>query len=73
MTKLAPEGRMGQMMGIWFIASALGNLMAGLTAGQLETLPPADLFRNVATIVGVAGLVALAMAPIVRRVAGRIE
>lgn len=73
MTKLAPEGRMGQMMGIWFIASALGNLMAGLTAGQLETLPPADLFRNVAIIVGVAGLVALLVAPVVRRVAGRIE
>jgi len=27
MTKLAPRGRVGQMMGIWFIASALGNLI----------------------------------------------
>ena len=32
MTKLAPRGRVGQMMGVWFIAAALGNLFAGLTA-----------------------------------------
>ncbi len=28
MTKLAPENRVGQMMGIWFVAAALGNLFA---------------------------------------------
>jgi MFS family permease len=42
MTKLAPPGRLGQMMGVWFIAAALGNLFAGLVAGSLETLAPAD-------------------------------
>ena len=73
MTKLAPRGRVGQMMGVWFIAAALGNLFAGLTAGQLETLPPADLFRNVAMIVGVAGLVALVASPFVKRFIGNVE
>src|SRR5690606_4982815 len=30
MTKLSPRKYVGQMMGIWFLASALGNLIAGL-------------------------------------------
>ena len=67
MTKLAPVGRVGQMMGIWFIASALGNLFAGLVAGRLETLPPATLFRSVAMFAGIAGLIALLVSPFVKK------
>ncbi|GIT50421.1 MAG: hypothetical protein Ct9H300mP15_06340 [Gemmatimonadota bacterium] len=37
-TKLSPERRVGQMMGIWFVGAALGNLFAGLMAGQLATM-----------------------------------
>jgi POT family proton-dependent oligopeptide transporter len=73
MTKLAPKGRVGQMMGVWFIAAALGNLFAGLTAGQLETLAPDDLFRNVAMIVGAAGIIALAVSPFVKKLTGGVE
>ena len=32
-TKLAPRRLVGQMMGIWFLATSLGNLIAGLVAG----------------------------------------
>lgn len=44
MTLLAPDRIRGQMMGLWFCASALGNLAAGLIGGhvkadQLDTLP----------------------------------
>ena len=67
MTKLAPAGRVGQMMGVWFMASALGNLFAGLLAGGLENLAPADLFMNIATTIGIAGLVAVVAAPLVKR------
>jgi POT family proton-dependent oligopeptide transporter len=73
MTKLAPQGRVGQMMGIWFIASALGNLIAGLVAGSLETLAPAALFSNVAMIVGGAGVVAVLASPFVKRLTGGVE
>jgi POT family proton-dependent oligopeptide transporter len=73
MTKLAPTGRVGQMMGVWFIAAALGNLFAGLVAGRLETLPPEMLFRSVAIYGGVAGLVALAASPFIRRLTGGIR
>ena len=33
-TKLAPARIVGQVMGVWFMATALGNLMAGLIAGE---------------------------------------
>src|SRR5690606_29820869 len=36
MTVLAPRRYVGQMMGIWFMASALGNLIGGLVAGNVD-------------------------------------
>lgn len=36
MTKLSPRKYVGQMMGIWFTASALGNLVAGLVGGNVD-------------------------------------
>ncbi|HET8866374.1 MAG TPA: peptide MFS transporter [Gracilimonas sp.] len=73
MTKLAPKNRVSQMMGIWFVAAALGNLMAGLMAGQLENLAPAGLFQMVAIFVGGGGVVALLAAPGVKKLMGDIE
>lgn len=69
MTKLAPKGRTGQMMGIWFIGAALGNLIAGLVAGSMHDAGPATLFGQVATFTGVAGLIALLMSPLFRKLA----
>jgi POT family proton-dependent oligopeptide transporter len=73
MTKLAPKGRVGQMMGVWFIAAALGNLFAGLLAGRLEELAPGALFWNVAVYVGGAGLLALLVSPLIKRLAGKVN
>jgi POT family proton-dependent oligopeptide transporter len=70
MTKLAPRGRVGQMMGVWFIAAALGNLIAGLVAGSLEDLSPDALFWKVAMFTGAAGLIAVLASPALRRLAG---
>jgi POT family proton-dependent oligopeptide transporter len=39
-TKLAPARLVGQMMGVWFLGSSLGKLMAGLIAGSFD---PNDL------------------------------
>jgi POT family proton-dependent oligopeptide transporter len=72
-TKLAPRDRISQMMGLWFVATALGNLFAGLTAGTLENKTPGAVFSSVAIYVGVAGLVAVAGAPFVKRVMGKVE
>lgn len=73
MTKLAPRDRVGQMMGVWFIAAALGNLFAGLVAGSLENLAATTLFSQVAMFTGIAGLIALLASPAVRRLMGRVE
>ncbi len=73
MTKLAPQGRVGQMMGVWFIAAALGNLIAGLVAGRLEQLAPTDLFWNVALTMAGVGVVAALVNPLLRRFMGDVE
>jgi POT family proton-dependent oligopeptide transporter len=73
MTKLAPKSRVSQMMGIWFVAAALGNLIAGLVAGQLENLAPASLFQTVALIIGGGGILAMLAAPSVKKLMGNID
>ena len=72
-TKLAPADRVGQMMGVWFVASALGYLFAGLVAGALENVTESTLFWRVALFVGISGVVALLLAPVMRRVMGKVE
>lgn len=36
MTKLSPRRYVGQMMGIWFLAAAVGNLIGGLVGGHVD-------------------------------------
>jgi len=36
MTKLSPRRYVGQMMGIWFLAASVGNLIAGLVGGRVD-------------------------------------
>jgi POT family proton-dependent oligopeptide transporter len=72
-TKLAPQARVGEMMGAWFISVALGNLIAGLIAGHMQESSPAILFRNVSFFVGVAAVVALLASPLVKRFSGNID
>ena len=72
-TKLAPRNRISKMMGLWFVAAALGNLFAGLTAGTLENKTPNQVFTFVGIYVGVAAVVAAAGAPFVKSVMGKVE
>jgi len=66
-TKLSPEKRVGQMMGVWFVGAALGNLFAGLVAGSLESLAPSSLFRTVAMTVGAVGIVGVLASPGIKK------
>ena len=72
-TKLSPARRVGQMMGIWFVGAALGNLLAGLVAGQLENMPPADLFQTVAMIIGGVGIVGMLASQRVKKMMGSCD
>jgi len=72
-TKLSPRPLVGQMMGIWFMGGALGNLMAGVLGGQFEKMPLPELFGAVALVGGVAGLLFLLTSPWTKRLAGSVE
>ncbi len=47
MTKLAPKRLAGQMMGVWFLAAAMGNFIGGMVAGLFESFPLPLLFGAV--------------------------
>jgi POT family proton-dependent oligopeptide transporter len=73
MTKLAPRRLGGMVMGVWFLAGAIGNKLAGsLSAGYTGGDPSAlaDFFLNQAMVV--LGLTAglFAISPWVRRMMG---
>ncbi len=53
MTKLAPAKVAGQMMGVWFLAAAVGNFLSGQAAGFFESLALDQLFFRM-TMVGLA-------------------
>ncbi len=56
-TKLSPQRLVGQMMGTWFMGAALGNLIAGLVAGYIESFQQYMLFAVVGGFVAVTGLI----------------
>jgi POT family proton-dependent oligopeptide transporter len=58
-TKLSPHRYVGQMMGIWFMGAALGNLVAGRVAGLIASLPLPQLFGAVTLFSMGAGLLLL--------------
>lgn len=74
MTKLSPRKYVGQMMGIWFTASALGNLIGGLVGGhvdpeKLEQMPQLFTATTIYLFVA-AGILLLLVVPIRRMMAG---
>jgi POT family proton-dependent oligopeptide transporter len=70
MTKLSPRRYVGQMMGIWFLASSVGNLVAGLVGGRVD---PKSLGQTPVLFIGTtvallaACLILLALTPFVRK------
>ncbi|MGH9365809.1 MAG: peptide MFS transporter [Thermoanaerobaculia bacterium] len=71
-TKLSPRPLVGQMMGTWFMGSALGNLIAGLAAGGFAGMGTGELFAAVAKVTGVAGLVLLIFSRPIRGLIGQL-
>jgi POT family proton-dependent oligopeptide transporter len=69
-TKLAPRKYLGQMMGVWFLSLSLGNLIAGMLAGQLDadkiSSEPGSMvtfFIRITILTFVAGALVLAASP----------
>lgn len=74
MTKLSPRRYVGQMMGIWFLAASVGNLVAGLVGGHVD---PSKLEQTPAVFSGTAialfistAILGIMIVPIRRMMAG---
>jgi POT family proton-dependent oligopeptide transporter len=76
MTKLAPRRFSGQMMGMWFMCTGLGNIIAGLVAGEFHADAvgemPALYTQIVLTTVG-SGIVLLLLVKPLRRLSGGVS
>jgi len=75
-TKLTPKRFVGQMMGIWFLSLSLGNLVAGLIAGEFDAnnvaAMPGQYLRIVYFAVGL-GAVLLILSRPVKKLMGNIQ
>ena len=78
MTQLAPTSIQGLMMGMWFLASAYGQYVAGLLGADMSTADPnaaplvklhayTDGYQQLGIYALVAGVVLVALSPLVRR------
>ncbi len=75
-TKLAPKRFLGQMMGIWFVGAALGNLIAGQVAGDFDennlAAFPGQYWQIVLTAIG-AGIIFLVLSKPLKKLMGGIH
>lgn len=75
-TKLAPRPLVGQMMGAWFLATSLGNLVAGLLAGNFDpnsTQQWPGIYLRVAVLPIVGGLLLVAFSKPLKRLAAGVR
>jgi POT family proton-dependent oligopeptide transporter len=70
-TKLAPTRVVGLLMGVFFLSNALGNKLAGWSAGFISTTPLPTLFGVTAAVtLGAAAVMFLLIKPVQRLMGG---
>jgi POT family proton-dependent oligopeptide transporter len=67
MTVLAPPRIGGLMMGVWFLATSVGNFIGGRVSGLYESFALPTLFGAVAGFAIAAGLLLMMLAPSMRK------
>ena len=74
MTQLSPRRYVGQMMGVWFLALSVGNLIAGLVGGSVDpeklAQTPALFTATTVALLVAAGALGLLVVPVRRMLAG---
>ncbi len=84
MTKLSPQPLQGVMMGMWFLASAYGQYVAGiLGAGMVSTNENAtaveklitytDGYKQLAIYAVICGVIMIVISPLVRKLMGEVK
>jgi POT family proton-dependent oligopeptide transporter len=73
-TKLAPKRLVGQVMGLWFLSLSLGNVLAGLIAGEFDAnnlaAMPGQYMHIVYFSVGIGALLLILSRPVKRLMVG---
>jgi POT family proton-dependent oligopeptide transporter len=69
-TKVSPARIVGMMMGVWFLANAFGNKLAGWAAGFFSTMPLQTLFGIVTGILLVTAVIMFVLVKPLRRLMG---
>jgi POT family proton-dependent oligopeptide transporter len=83
-TKLSPKRLFGMMMGLWFLASAFGQLAAGKLGAEISRSNTGDTlisklqsytegYYQLAIYSLVAGLILLAISPIIRKLMQEVK
>jgi POT family proton-dependent oligopeptide transporter len=72
-TKLSPARVVGLMMGIWFLATALGNYVAGWVAGFLQNRPFSDVFQTAFISIAIAAVILILLLRPIRRMMGGVH
>ncbi len=72
-TKLAPKALVGQMMGMWFTGTALGNLIAGLSGSQFDSMPLPHLFGTVGAFGAVFAVVLIVFKEPIKKLCGGVK
>ena len=67
MTTLAPARIAGMVMGVWFLATSVGNFIGGRLAGFYESMALPTLFGAIAGYAIVAGLILFVLVPSMRK------
>jgi POT family proton-dependent oligopeptide transporter len=70
MSKLDPERVGGLMMGVWFLASSVGNKIAGRMGGLYESLSLTSIFAINTVLPLIFALVLAALVGPIRRMLG---
>lgn len=84
MTKLAPKPMQGLMMGMWFLASAYGQYVAGILGAGMATakedaslteklISYTDGYKQLAIYAVIAGVVLLVISPLVRKLMHEVK
>ncbi len=84
MTKLSPQKLQGVMMGMWFLASAYGQYVAGLlgagmasadenASASVKLLAYTDGYKQLALYALIAGIVLIAISPLVRKMMQEVK
>ena len=84
MTKLSPARLQGMMMGMWFLASAYGQYVAGIlgagmaqasenASAQEKLIAYTDGYKQLAIYALIAGIVMIAISPLVRKMMQEVK